>query len=170
MLIKAVLSGYHDYPTSNIRSMIADSISRMGYTWDECQWGSTPLQRKKPSPTSPKCLMSVFIHLPDALKARSASSLAQLGCRNRHVRIAPQVADGRRLVVFKQLWGGPGSTDCINPKSNQTGGAGTMAARSGGHTYPTESRYCVKLTRERPAAFGEAIFCVPRQCSLCSTY
>jgi len=46
MLIKAVLSGYHDYPTSNIRSMIADSISRMGYTWDECQWGSTPLHEK----------------------------------------------------------------------------------------------------------------------------
>lgn len=49
MLIKVVPSGQHDYPTSNIRSMISDDISRIGYRWDEYQWGSTALHEKTAS-------------------------------------------------------------------------------------------------------------------------
>lgn len=32
--------GVRDFPAPNIRSMISDSIGRMEYAWDECQWGS----------------------------------------------------------------------------------------------------------------------------------
>ncbi|OJJ79977.1 uncharacterized protein ASPGLDRAFT_51889 [Aspergillus glaucus CBS 516.65] len=52
MLIKIVPSGHHGYPTSNMRSMIPDSISRMGYSWDEYQWGSTTTHEKTVSSKS----------------------------------------------------------------------------------------------------------------------
>lgn len=141
MPVKVILSGQHDFPMLNIRSMVSDSISRMGYAWDECQWGSTTLHEKTIS-NNPKCPINVSIRLRNVRRTVIlVSSLAELGYRNGRVRIVAQTADKNRLVVLRQLQGGSGNADYINLKGNQTGKVGTMATRSSGHTHPTEFRY-----------------------------